>query len=409
MGLDVDYDYSPNVWRKIVYSSTRGHSFDEASQHLLVLAEIEVSPQRVHRASLKIGQERLAEREQEIVAFQALTLPEQQASPLVTAPQVACVEMDGGRLQMRERLKPDEENPEEERDGLWHELKGGLLLSMESEVSTEDPCPLLPATFVDPARMSEIAREIKGVSGESPSVTTADQPPEKSADDRPGRPKPLVKSVVATCAAVGFFGPLLAAAAWARGFAGAARKAFVADGLAVNWGVWRKYFSHYTPILDFVHALCYVYAAAMAARTTEAGWAIYRQWAQLVWSGQVDLVIAALELRQQEVGLPAKDDAKTLPRKVIADTLGYLRNQRTRMKYDEYRKQGLPITSSNMESTIKQLHRRMKGTEKFWAKGAEPMLVLVADKLCETQAVDEFWRRRPERLNGQRPPQTAAA
>ena len=200
----------------------------------------------------------------------------------------------------------------------------------------------------------------------------------------------------------------LATAAWLRGFAAAPRKAFVADGLAVNWGVWRKYFSHYTPILDFIHALCYVYAAAMAARPTEAGWAIYRQWAQWVWGGQVELVLAALELRQQEVGLSEKNDSKTLPRKVIADTLGYLRNQLTRMKYDEYRKQGLPITSSHMESTIKQLHRRMKGTEKFWDEGAEPMLALVADHLSETQPLETFWKNRPTCLTGRRSYQTAA-
>jgi len=408
LGLDVGFDYSPSVWRKIIYAGTAAHSFQEASEHLSKLAEIEVSVQRVHRANLRIGQERLAEREQEVAAFLALSLPEQQQSPCAQTPQVACVEMDGGRLQLRELPAADEENPDEQRDGLWHELKGGLLLSMRSEVSVEDPCPLLPATFADPARMSKMAREIKGISGESPPVETSEQPAEESGSDRPGRPEPLVKSVVATCAAVGTFGPLLAAAAWSRGFAAAQRKAFVADGLAVNWGVWRKYFSHYTPILDFIHALCYVYAAAMTARAAEAGWVIYGQWAQWVWGGQVDLLISALERRQQELGLPEKNDSKTLPRKVVADTLGYLRNQRTRMKYNEYRQQGLPITSSNMESTIKQLHRRMKGTEKFWGEGAEPVLALVADHLSENEPLETFWQNRPTRLTGRRCYQTAA-
>jgi hypothetical protein len=291
---------------------------------------------------------------------------------------------------------------------LWHEVKAGVLLNMTSEVLLEDPCPLLPATFVDPERVSKIAREIKGVAGESPPAEPEAQKLEKPIEDRPGRPKSLVKSVVATCGAVGVFGPLLAAAAHARGFAAAPRKAFVADGSATNWGVWRKYFSHYTPILDFIHALCYIYAAAMAGRAAEAGWALYRQWAQWVWSGQVDQVIAALELRQQELGLPEKSDAKTLPRKQVADTLGYLRNQRSRMQYDEYRKQGLPITSSCIESTVKQINRRMKGTEKFWGDGAEPMLALVADHLSETHPLERFWQSRPTRLVGVRSYQVAA-
>ncbi len=35
------------------------------------------------------------------------------------------------------------------------------------------------------------------------------------------------------------------------------------------------------------------------------------------------------------------------------------------MKYDQYRRQGLPITSSPIESTVKQINRRVKGSEKF--------------------------------------------
>jgi hypothetical protein len=35
------------------------------------------------------------------------------------------------------------------------------------------------------------------------------------------------------------------------------------------------------------------------------------------------------------------------------------------MNYPEYRRLGLPITSSLMESTIKQLSQRVNGTEKF--------------------------------------------
>ena len=67
------------------------------------------------------------------------------------------------------------------------------------------------------------------------------------------------------------------------------------------------------------------------------------------------------------------------------------------MKYNEYRKQGLPITSSPMESTVKQINRRIKGTEKFWSD-ADPMLHLVADRLSQTNVVADFWSRRIERL-----------
>ncbi|RIK73642.1 MAG: hypothetical protein DCC68_24530 [Planctomycetota bacterium] len=51
-----------------------------------------------------------------------------------------------------------------------------------------------------------------------------------------------------------------------------------------------------------------------------------------------------------------------------------------------------------MESTIKQINRRIKGTEKFWDEGGDPMLQLVADRLGQTNATAQFWSRRRDRL-----------
>jgi hypothetical protein len=63
------------------------------------------------------------------------------------------------------------------------------------------------------------------------------------------------------------------------------------------------------------------------------------------------------------------------------------------MKYDEYRRLGLPITSSHMESTVKRFNLRVKGTEKFWSeRGAKALPQLRADYLSETEPVEKFWR-----------------
>jgi hypothetical protein len=215
--------------------------------------------------------------------------------------------------------------------------------------------------------------------------------------ERAGKPQPLVRSVVALVGDTEDFGERLAAAAYARGFHAAPRKAFVADGAESNWGVHRRHFSEYTPIVDFVPALMYVYGAAMAGWAAGEGWSLYRDWAQWLWSGQVESIIAALEERQHALGLPSEKETGT-PRAQVAETLRYLTNQRSRMKYDAYRQQGLPITSNYIESTIKQLNRRMKGTEKFWSTAVNAMLSLVADQLSQTYVVGEFWRRRTARL-----------
>ena len=181
------------------------------------------------------------------------------------------------------------------------------------------------------------------------------------------------------------------------------RKAFVADGSATNWGVHRKHFSHYTAILDFTHAICYVYAAAMAGRSAAEGWGAYRHWAQWLWQGDIEALIAAVQLRSHQLGPPDDGDSETGPRSIVAETLRYIKNQRSRMQYAEYRRQGLPITSSHIESTIKQMNQRVKGSEKFWTEaGGESLLQLRADQLSDTAPLDVFWTRRASQATGTR-------
>ena len=400
---------SPRVLEKMVYAGTQSRSFPQAERDLKHLAELDISEQRIARSTKRIGQERVAERKAEEAAWETLPLPEQQGSPRGQIPRVACVEMDGGRIQIRNRNEEEEASTEETRKGrFWRETKVGCLLSMTSETSAVDPCPTIPEIFVDPRRMGQISREIKGFSAVGEAPTNGDSAETPASPKRRGRPEVLVRSVVATREPVEAFGKQLATAAWRRGFMAASRKAFVGDGSETNWSVWRRYFSHFTPIVDFIHGLCYVFAGAMAGRVMEEAWPIYCRWAQWLWSGQVELVIAALRERQRELGRPEKNEAEDSPRCKVSDALCYLENQGSRMRYDEYRREGLPITSSHIESTIKQINRRVKGTEKFWSSGgADALLQLAADYLSDTQPLTTFWRERMSQTTGQRHYQTA--
>ena len=195
----------------------------------------------------------------------------------------------------------------------------------------------------------------------------------------------------------------MAASAWSQGFYQAQRKGFVGDGQSANWSIWETHFKlrGFVPILDFIHALTYVFNAAMADRSFEEGWRIFQEWIEGVWHGRVAEVIAVLRLRQQELGIPMETDPETHPRRVVAKSLTYLENQQERMKYPEYRKQGLAITSCHIESTIKQLNYRVKGSEMFWSEdGAEALLQLSADLLSDSCPLDTFWSRRAERMTG---------
>jgi hypothetical protein len=199
------------------------------------------------------------------------------------------------------------------------------------------------------------------------------------------------------------FGPLVASAAWQWGFFGAARKAFLGDGAETNWTLWRNHFSSYTPILDFIHALSYVFAAATASRPFKEGWECYVRWIGWVWQDQLDKVLEELLVRQSELGVPTPDEPAGSPRRAVTRALEYLRNNRERMHYAEYRRQGLPVTSSYVESAVKQFNYRVKGTEKFWTEdGAEEMLQLRADLLSDNKPLDAFWKRRETGETGQR-------
>jgi hypothetical protein len=213
----------------------------------------------------------------------------------------------------------------------------------------------------------------------------------------------VVRSVVATKQPAERFGELLACAAWQRGFYGSSRRAFLGDGSNTNWGVWERHFSSFTPIVDFIHALMYVYQGAMAGGSFAEGWSRYTTWLSALWSGDVAVVIASLAARQVELGEPEESDAETSPRVKLAEALGYFRNQQGRMKYAEYRREGLPITTSHVESTIKRMNQRVKGTEKFWSEpGSEAILQVRADQLSETNPLEEFWTRRADKMTGER-------
>ena len=104
-----------------------------------------------------------------------------------------------------------------------------------------------------------------------------------------------------------------------------------------------------------------------------------------------------------ELGPLSPDTTDTDPRQIVADTLTYLTNQQSRMNYPTYRRLGLPITSSHIESTVKQISRRVKGSENFWTEsGGEALLQLRADQLCDTAPLDSFWLRRTHQANGTR-------
>ncbi len=408
MGCPVEAECSPAVEAKVVSASTRNRSYQEASADLRDLAELEISTKRCERITQRIGRERLHERAERTGDFDTRPLPDQKHGVPANAPangwegRVAAIIVDGARAQIRDQRWGTPKEPGERRNW-WREPKIGCVATFQSRESTEDPLPEIPACLLDPLFVIPRVLEMK----RARAATFSDQEPPDAVSEAPESavpsssaerwsPPPLVQSVVGTFQTYEELGRLVEVEAWHRGFAAAPRKAFLGDGLPANWTMHQKRFSHYVPVVDLMHAIAYVYTAAIESSSNMGEcWQRYCKWITATWAGKVSGILPEIE----------RLVADTEPgdrRATLEDCYTYLRNNAPRMRYDEYRRLGLPITTALGESKIKQINRRMKGTEKFWREGAEPQLQLCCDQLSETEPLTGFWQRRATRQTGYR-------
>jgi len=399
LGSPVEATCSPQVQRKVVAASTEGRSYEVAHKLLEELAELDVSAKQCERITQRIGRERIADRSARLAAYEQLSLPQQQQAPREAAlsweNRVAGVLFDGGRAQLRDERWGQPHPPGESRSW-WREPKVACLATFSSSRHAVDPLPEVPACLLDPLWVIPRVKEIKGGRCGDVECDAFAAEPASSLPEKPPRwsPEPLVRSVVATFAPYEELGRLTKAEAYYRGFAAADRRVFLGDGHLSNWAIQERHFSHYTPVTDLLHALSYVYHAALESTPDmEACWQRCQRWISWVWQGQVRRVI-------EELTPLVEAASEERSRDTLQESLTYLTNNQGRMRYDEYRRDGLPITTTLIESTIKQINRRMKGTEKFWRNGAEPQLQLCADRLSETNPLASFWDRRSAEQTG---------
>src|SRR5207244_12383219 len=189
-------------------------------------------------------------------------------------------------------------------------------------------CPGCAGTLVAPPTILRLALEILAVSAGQDGVTEpGEQTLEAATSDEQATYAPPVivsRQVVASRRRWPDFAPLVAQAARTAGLLGAGRRAFVADGSDNNWAIQRRFFGSWTPVLDFIHALSYVFAAATAGRKFAEGWPVYVRWITWLWQGQAEQVIVELAQRQAELGAPAPSDSETSPRRLVAEALPYM-------------------------------------------------------------------------------------
>jgi hypothetical protein len=371
-------------------------SFTDAA-FALQLAGVSISPRHIRELTLWIGDELAAARDAQALAHRRRQLEPEGDPPAPVV--VAAVEVDGGRLRTRASdCGPGVHQAQHKED------KIACLVSLPSATHTQDPQPAPPPSFQEPRRVQRLVQKMKGLAGEQ--SATADEPDDSAGPKPPPRrraeeaPPGRVRTCLASLRDSRSFGPLLAGEAQRRGFYQAQRRAFLGDGQAYNWVIHRGYFRDFEPIVDFLHVLCYVYLAAWAVGASEEQrWSIYLGWLRACWQGRVDEVIAQLGIWQGQLGKPPPEEAlpESDPRRRVAEALTYLAHNQSRMAYPRYRQQGLPVTSSLVESLVGEFNARVKGREKFWNRpeGAEAILQVRAALLSEDNRLARHFAQRP--------------
>lgn len=386
--------------KKIEYGGGNNRSFAQGAESLQRLAECSISPRHMERLTERLGKERAAERDVAAAAMQLGKLH----SAYKQAPAVAVIHLDAGKAQFRqEDSGPGVHGPR------WGDTKVACVQTYSDVGFDKDPQPDPPQKFLDPNRVEKLCREMERVRGPGGQKQAEDKPAESKMPEKPPskqkkkqkkqrrrkHPERLVRTVVATTAKVEAFGWMVSAEAMTRKLYAARKRAVIGDG--GNWiePLGQLHFPGWLQILDFLHLLVHLYAAARLTyeNNPRAAWKLYEQMLRDAWSGKGQAVIDALGDQVKRL----RNDASAAKRcEVVRLALEYVERNRERMDYPRYRRMGLPVSSALVESLIKQINHRVKGSEQFWNNGGlEAVLQVRAAYLSEDGRAEEFHERRP--------------
>ena len=403
--LKVDgHGYSATILHRILHVASVVTAFEVAQTALEVVGEISISARQINNLCSEIGGELAEDRDARTSRYVNQPLPREPQVAEVPV-ELAAVFLDGGRIRTRE--------PEQGRgvhQPHWRETKNAGFHRMKSESFLEDPQPELPDCFRNEAYVEKLVKGLKNLKkegreeeekkAEQPSPAAAASAEASSKKPPAWQPETLFRTCLSSLADSEEFGPTMAAEADARGFYTAKKRAFLGDGQAYNWTIQERWFPGFVPIADFIHPLEYAYTVAKTVHADRADqWQQYVQWVTACWKGEVAKVVAELGGWQLRIGrLPEGEEVpESDPCKILHKALTYFRNNSSRMDYPRYRREGLPVTSSLAESLVKQVSKRVKGTEKFWNDGTsgEAILQLRAAVLSDDDRLKHWIYNRP--------------
>lgn len=357
-GLD-ERRTSPGVQQTVSFLAAQ-LTLEEAAETFSRLLPLSMSGRQVLTLLRPVGQA-LARREDEQVqalwqqAAQAQTEPEQvlaeqQAHAQLDPIKRLYIELDGVFARLRRGSVPMEEQEQQRPGDVYREVKVGAVFEA---CRGRDRSDLAPGVWVD-------------------------EPAEGSI------------RYVARRTARGNFGPLLYTLASACGLSRAQQVVVLGDGAPWIWRLIEEHFPGAVQIVDLWHAQEHVWEVAHAVygRSTAQG----RAWAEagcsLLVQGQIEALVQAIQ------ALPAVPPEPGETRSVPEKAVDYFTTNALRMRYPEFRAQGMHVGSGIAEAACKTVvsNRAKRAGMRWTPAGLDAILPLRTAVLNGTY--DAFWEPR---------------
>jgi hypothetical protein len=180
------------------------------------------------------------------------------------------------------------------------------------------------------------------------------------------------------------FGNRIYAEALRRGLNRAQRVVVIGDAAKYNWEIAATHFPMATHIVDLYHAREHLYALCdvLIPQGGKALMHLKERWRKILDKGQVESI-----LEKARHLIPRSGKRRALVKKELT----YLRNNAHRMRYGEYRAQGLFVGSGVVEAGCKTvIGKRLKQSGMQWTvRGANSIIAL---RCCHlSNRMEEFW------------------
>ena len=272
---------------------------------------------------------------------------------------------------------------------------GPAVLRAVEAAPAEIPAAPIPVLYVevDGTGAPMVAAALAGRKGKQPDGTAKTREVKlgcvftQHGTDDDGQPVRDAGSTTYLCGleTAGDFGSRLRREARRRGLGQSEQVVLLGDGAAWVWELGRVNFSGAIEILDYYHAREHLtrLIEALVGMGTPAAKQLQARWESWLWQGDVPQVLQTARRRATADGGACSATVTT--------ELGYFERNRARMRYGEFRRQGLFIGSGVVEAGCKTVvGQRAKQSGMCWS---ETGLLAVLHPRCALLSgrFDAFW------------------